>query len=234
MAADCQPPPDPPLSPNGNKMLRPRQDKTFFIPGPAGHLEALLTRPADAGAGNPIAVVCHPHPLYGGSMSNKVVHTIARAFNALGVATLRFNFRGVGGSQGHFDHGVGEMLDLEAVVAWLREQTPHGPLWLAGFSFGAFIAYRTHADLRAARLLLVAPPVTKYDFSRDAPVSVPWMVIQGGRDEVVDPQQVAAWVRRQSLAPVFHWMADADHYFHGRLIPLREAVTQGWGPQAAS
>lgn len=200
-----------------------------IIAGPAGELEVLLELPGNHQSGDPVAVICHPHPLHGGTMDNKVVHMVAKAFNELGVVAARFNFRGVGRSQGSFDKGLGESQDLLAVVEWLRSYYPDSPLWLAGFSFGSFVALRTHELAMAERLLLIAPPVAMFDFTQlDTPV-IPWMVIQGGEDEVVSAEEVRLWVESHAFAPALHWFDDAGHFFHGRLIPLREAIKQGWG-----
>lgn len=205
--------------------------ETFFIPGPAGQLEACLSLPDDYRPGGPVAVVCHPHSLYGGSLSNKVVYILAETFTAMGLPTLRFNFRGVGKSAGRFDEGRGEQADLQAAVDWLRGRYPEAPLWLAGFSFGAYVAYRAHRAVDAARLLLVAPPVSLFDFGPPQPVTIPWMVIQPGADEVVDVEAVKAWVASQPEPPEFHILEGASHFFHGRLNELRALVRERWGPQ---
>lgn len=208
----------------------PEPNRPFLLPGPAGALEAVLNYETLPDAATPIAVVCHPHPLYGGTMDNKVVHTVARAFVELGVLTLRFNFRGVGRSEGRFDKGVGEADDLLAAVAWLRARFGQSPLWLAGFSFGAFVACSAHRRAGAERLLLVAPPVEMFEFGdRCDDVEVPWMVIQGGADEVVAADSVARWVASQSSPPRLEWFDDAGHFFHRRLVPLRERIVQAWG-----
>lgn len=201
----------------------------LLIPGPAGDIEALTSCP-DCYAGNrPMAIVCHPHPLYGGSMKNKVVHILSQTFNDMGLLSVTFNFRGVGKSAGQFDHGRGEQADLAAVAAFFRARHPQAPLWLAGFSFGAYVAARSLAEIGAERLLLVAPPVTMFDFGEVPPIEVPWMVVQGGQDEIVAPQAVSAWVTSQARHPDYRWMADADHFFHGRLNRLRDAVMESWG-----
>jgi len=116
--------------------------QTFLLPGPTGALEAMAACPAEDEAVPATAVICHPHPQQGGTMHNKVVHTLARTFSELGLRTVRFNFRGVGASAGHFDHGNGETEDLLAVVSWVRAQRPQDQIWLAGFSFGGYIAAR--------------------------------------------------------------------------------------------
>ncbi len=210
----------------------PASGAGFLLPGPAGMLEAVLTYSALPDAASPIAVVCHPHPLYGGTLSNKVVHMVAKAFGELGAVTLRFNFRGVGRSDGQFDHGVGEVRDMLAVVGWLRGRFVQSPLWLAGFSFGAFVAWSGYRRAGAQRLLLVAPPVEMFEFGRDV-VDVPWMVIQGCADEVVDADGVSRWVAQQARPPRYECIDDAGHFFHGRLIPLRERIVQTWGREPA-
>lgn len=203
--------------------------RELLLEGGAGQIEALTAYPEGFQSGAPIAVICHPHPLYGGTMSNKVVHMIAASFRDLGVATLRFNFRGVGRSQGSFDEGLGESDDLQLLAAWFREQHPGSPLWLAGFSFGAYVVARACPAIEPERLLLVAPPVTIFDFASVPPIEVPYMVIQGGEDEIIEPEAVGAWVVAQRNRPVYHWLADAGHFFHGRLTQLRNTIVRSWG-----
>ncbi|VAW95052.1 Hydrolase PA4440, alpha/beta fold family [hydrothermal vent metagenome] len=207
----------------------PASGACFLIPGPTGVLEAMLTYSVPPTAFSPIAVVCHPHPLYGGTLSNKVVHMVSKAFNALGVMALRFNFRGVGHSDGRFDHGVGEVQDMLAAVSWVRQHFARSPLWLAGFSFGSFVAYSGYRQAGAEQLLLVAPPVDRFKFAQDRGVDVPWMVIQGGADEVVNPESVSLWVAQQPQRPVYECLDDASHFFHSRLVPLRERIVRAWG-----
>ena len=200
-----------------------------LLDGPVGVIEMLTAYPEAFSPGAPIAVICHPHSLHGGSLSNKVVYMIADSFKKLGVATLRFNFRGVGKSQGSFDQGRGECDDLLAVVEWFRQRHPHSPLWLAGFSFGAYVAARACENVLPERMLLVAPPVTMFDFTSIAPLQVPYMVIQGGKDEIIQPEAVGQWVVEQPRRPVYHWMSEADHFFHGCMNPLRDTILRSWG-----
>lgn len=207
----------------------PASSARFLMPGPAGVLEAVLVYSVLPDATAPIAVVCHPHPLYGGALDNKVVYTISKTFNELGAMTLRFNFRGVGHSDGQFDHGVGEVQDMLSAVSWMRRRFAQSPLWLAGFSFGSFVAYSAYREAGAERLLLVAPPVDRFEFARDRVVDVPWTVIQGGADEVVNAESVSHWVERQVRRPVYDCLDDAGHFFHGRLVPLRERIVRAWG-----
>lgn len=201
----------------------------LFIPGPVGQLEAELSVPDTYQTGDPVAVVCHPHSLYGDSLRNKVVHILADTLTAMGVASLRFNFRGVGKSEGAFDQGQGEQEDLSAAVSWLKEHFPTAPHWLAGFSFGAFVAYRAHRRVNAQRLLLVAPPVSLFVFGRPEPVTIPWLVIQGAEDEIVPSREVENWVASQPNPPSFHLLQETSHFFHGRLNDLKDLVQQHWG-----
>lgn len=202
-----------------------------LIPGAVGLLEALTEYPQHYQDSTPIAVVCHPHPLHGGSMANKVVHILSDTFVEMGLPTLRFNFRGVGKSEGRFDAGIGEGSDLMAAIQWFRARHPQSALWLAGFSFGAYVAARMHREAGAERLLLVAPPVTLFDFKTCHNVDIPWMVVQGGKDKIIDPLAVANWVQHQPAAPVFRWLPEADHFFHGRLNRLRDIVKAQWTRQ---
>jgi alpha/beta superfamily hydrolase len=192
------------------------------IAGPAGPIEAVAEEP---GVRAPLyAVVCHPHPLFGGTMDNKVVTTLARALQEVGIATVRFNFRGVGASAGTFDDGRGETADAAAVADYAALRWPGRELVLAGFSFGAFVALRLSQERATARLITVAPPVDRFDFSAQAPPGCPWLIVQGDADEVVDPQRVIAWVRSLDPQPRLTVLPGVSHFFHGHLPELREAV----------
>lgn len=202
---------------------------TVTLPGLAGDIEAVITQPENISSSTPIAVICHPHPLYGGSMTNKVVHILAKSFIELGVVTVRFNFRGVGKSEGEFDHGLGEAEDLKQVVASLKEWKPDSPIWLAGFSFGAYVVTRAQSFIKPEKLLLVAPPVSMYEFDELPEITVPWMVIQGGLDEVIDAEVVKKWVSLQTHQPILIWMEEASHFFHGKLNDVKDAILSKWG-----
>jgi len=195
----------------------------FFIDGPAGAIEALLERPPDART-DLIAVCCHPHPLYGGTMQNKVVHTLARAAQDQRVSSLRFNFRGVGGSVGKHDDGVGESDDAAAVADWSRRTLGTTRLWSLGFSFGGFVAYRLATLCDAALLVTVAPPVRRFDFTTLAVPRCPWLVAQGDADELGDHEAVLAWTRTVSPPPDVRILPGAEHFFHRRLTVLRTLV----------
>jgi uncharacterized protein len=198
------------------------------IPGPVGPLEVVTSCPSCYNGQRPLAIICHPHPLFGGTMRNKVVRTLADTFNTMGLLSITFNFRGVEQSRGRFDHGRGESEDLLTIAGYFRKRYPHAPIWLAGFSFGAYVALRSQREISADRLLLVAPPVTLFDFTSLPEVEVPWLVIQGGKDEVIAPAAVGEWLRQRPRPPTIRWMADADHFFHGRLNRLRDTVIKQW------
>lgn len=200
----------------------PRTEK-ISIDGPAGKLEALFERPSGAEPAG-VAVVCHPHPVHGGTMQNKVTHTLARAFLGRGFAALRFNFRGVGGSEGEFDEGAGELDDAIAATRWARERLPEVPLWLAGFSFGAAIAVKAAAKVSADGLVSVAPAISRVAANGGAQPTCPWLVIQGEVDELVDTEETIAWINGLEAGPELEIFPGTGHFFHGKLVRLREAV----------
>lgn len=200
-----------------------------MITGPAGALESLLVQPDGWREGDPVAICCHPHPLHGGSMHNKVVHILAKAFHQMGAATLRFNFRGVGQSGGSFDKGDGEQDDVLAVAAWLRGHYPASPLWLSGFSFGGVVSLLVHEQLAPARLLLVAPALELYPAARQIQVQTPdWILVQGGEDELVSPEVIRDWLEQQAIKPRLIWLDQAGHLFHRYLNPIYDQVIEAW------
>jgi len=204
--------------------------KKLVIAGPAGPIEALVERPPGALAAT-VAVCCHPHPLYGGTMQNKVVHTLSRAAQDLGVTSIRFNFRGVGGSGGAHDNGVGESDDAAAVADWSRRELGAERLWALGFSFGSYVALRL-AAIRAARLLVtIAPPVQRFDFARLEVPRCPWLVVQGDADELVNHEAVLGWTQVLDPAPEVRILPGAEHFFHGRLTVLRALLVEWLGRQ---
>ena len=176
-----------------------------------------------------LAVICHPHPLFGGAMDNKVVHTLWRTFKSAGINALRFNFRGVGGSDGDHDNGVGETDDLAEIISWISERYPGKPLYLAGFSFGAFVA-AAYAAREAchplAHLFLIAPPVHHFNMADIRRLSTPVSIIMGEQDELVPVENVRQWEKSLSVpvATRLHYLPDATHFFHGHLNHLKELV----------
>lgn len=201
-----------------------------LIAGVAGHIELIVDLPA--GAPRAVAVCCHPHPLFGGTLTNKVIHTVARSFVAQGAVAVRFNFRGVGASQGAHDGGIGETDDLVTVAEWARARWPGLPLWLGGFSFGSYVALRGAARLAPALLVTVAPPVGRWDFSAIAAPSCPWLVVQGSEDELVPAAGVVAWAQAAQPAVRIAMLDGATHFFHGRLHELQDAVAASARAQA--
>lgn len=197
------------------------------LPGPQGQLEAVVEQGSETPAF--VAIVCHPHPLFGGTMDNKVVTTLTRMARDHNAVVVRFNFRGVGASQGAYSDGIGETEDLLAVHSWLTHQYPGLPLWLAGFSFGSFVAARgaeilAANGMAAAELLLVAPPVHHYDLEGIERTGCPVTVVQGEDDEVVPADQVYRWAEKTPLEPDLIRFPDCGHFFHGRLVDLKEVA----------
>jgi alpha/beta superfamily hydrolase len=213
--------------------FRPPVPEAVTLAGLAGPLEALIEVPAGHD-GTRVAVVCHPHPLFGGTMQNKVVHMTARALQERRYATLRFNFRGVGASAGAFDDGRGETDDALAVCDYAARRWPAARLTLAGFSFGAFVAYRVAGCRPVERLYTIAPPVRRFDFERYPVPAVRWILIQGDQDELVEYASVVEWVRRARPAPTFVTIAGAEHFFHGKLNELKGAVQAAIDDEAAA
>lgn len=200
--------------------------QTIAFPGPAGTLEGLL-REREAHDHTLTAIVCHPHPLYGGTLHNKVVHRVASVLHGLGAAVLRFNFRGVGASEARFDRGEGELEDARAALVWMRERYPGARRWLAGFSFGSWVAALLAAsEPDVERLILVAPPVATADFSALRQAAVPKLVVQGSDDDVCPPAALerafAGWAEPKTLLRV----DGATHFFDRKLGALADALHQ--------
>jgi uncharacterized protein len=204
--------------------------EVLLLQGPAGQIECKLELPDDMEATpRTFGVACHPHPLYGGTLDNKVTHVLARAMNECGAPCLRFNFRGVGASAGSFDDGRGEVDDLAIVVAEGRRRFPGASLWLGGFSFGAFVALRGAQTLGPTKLVAVAPPGARFELGSVAHPDCDWMLAQGDADDVVPPEAVLAWAAQQPPSPRgrrprVHVLAGAGHFFHGRLHELKPLV----------
>jgi len=196
----------------------------LFLDGPEGQLEALHLATPDAKG---VALICHPHPLFAGTMQNKVVATLQRAARDAGYATLRFNFRGVGQSAGSYAEGRGEIDDALAAAHWLAEQHPGLPLTLMGFSFGSCVAGNAAERLEEqgaglAQLFMLAPPVERFDV--DLPERCPLTVIQPEADEVVTPERVYAWSAELSKPHELIRVPECSHFFHGKLIELKDLI----------
>jgi alpha/beta superfamily hydrolase len=204
--------------------LSRRSESRRVIAGPAGALEVALNEPESSPRG--IALVAHPHPLQGGTLDNKVAYTLARTFAGLGYVSVRFNFRGVGKSEGVFDEGAGETDDALAALDFARREFPalaQQPPVLAGFSFGSFVQSRVAKAVAPERMVLIAPAVMRF-----AVESVPadTIVVHGDEDDVVALADVLAWARPQHL-PVTVFPG-CGHFFHGRLVQLQRLLTDIW------
>jgi alpha/beta superfamily hydrolase len=201
----------------------------FMLDGPAGPLEALLQE--REGASHAItAVVCHPHPLYGGTMHNKVAHRVASALFSLDVAVLRFNFRGVGKSAGTYDQGQGELEDARCALRELERRFPNSRRWCAGFSFGSWVASRLAAsEPSIERLLMIAPGVHTQTFEEMLTLTTPKVIVQGMGDEICRPENLLrvypTWSEPKRLIEI----AEASHFFDKQLAELGEAVVEGMG-----
>ncbi|GMQ89438.1 MAG: Dot/Icm type IV secretion system effector CoxH3 [Gammaproteobacteria bacterium] len=200
--------------------------KTQSIAGSAGALQVVEDMPAGTPAA--VAVICHPHPQHGGNLNNKVVHQLAKTFTALDAVCIRFNFRGVGESEGEYDEGRGELQDLLAVVAWAQGRWPELPLWLGGFSFGGFIALQGAQQLAPQRLVTVAPAVNYFPDSSLNLCGISWLLIQGDADDIVPAKLVEGWLAGQEVQPQLVLLEGAGHFFHGRLNDLKQAIVDSF------
>jgi len=195
------------------------KQRKVIIAGAVGDIVGVLQFPDEAPLG--IAVVAHPLPIMGGTMDNKVVTTLAKAFLELGYATLRFNFRGVGESAGSYDDGDGETLDAIAAANFMRSEFPGLPLLLAGFSFGGYVQALAADMIHPQQLVLIAPAVGRFEMP-DVPVDT--LLIHGDMDEVVELHELLEWARPQQLPVIV--LTGAEHFFHGRLMQLKKIVIQ--------
>ena len=201
--------------------MTPRNTERETIAGPAGALEVVVNAPPTASG---IALIAHPHPQQGGTLDNKVVQTLAKAFFGLGYVAVRFNFRGVGASIGAFDNGDGETDDALAALAHARARFGETlPVALAGFSFGSFVQTRVARRVAAERLVLVAPAIKRFAVE---PVPADTIVVHGEEDDVVPLADVLGWARPQELPIVV--FPGCGHFFHGRLPQLQRIVTALW------
>ncbi len=199
-------------------------ETTLFIPSEMGQLEAIFTPPTSTQS---VLIFCHPHPLQGGNMNNKVVTTVTKAAQNKGFGTLQFNFRGVGKSEGSYCDGVGEQNDLLAAIDWLNKNYPEFHYVLGGFSFGSFIAFAVAGSQEASvakMLLLIAPPV-QYPLFWELPAPVcPSLIVQGTEDEIVIPARVKIFAQTKLPEARFVSFSETGHFFHGKLLELRDVV----------
>ncbi|PCJ33690.1 MAG: hypothetical protein COA99_15380 [Moraxellaceae bacterium] len=213
----------------------PDGESRFFISGPCGQLQAASMVKSDvsesADLQGVVTVVCHPHSLMGGTMNNKVVHTVARSHRDLGRRVVRFNFRGVEKSEGEYANGIGEVDDLMAVLSWVKLVRPNDRIVLAGFSFGSYVVTRAlqqalSLGFDVISLLLIAPAVENYDFDAFTSFDVPLGVVVGDSDEVVDPAAIYHWFDTVATSKQLLTLKGAGHFFHGQLTELRGLVEQ--------
>lgn len=195
----------------------------LLLAGPVGNIELVVSIPENCKA-DWVAFLAHPHPLQEGTMNNKVVTTTGRALLNHHVPVIRFNFRGVGGSDGQFDHGIGETLDLLFLVHLWQQSFPKSKLILAGFSFGSFVAFRAAQTLLPDYLILIAPPVHRFDYELGQDVFRPTVIFQGDEDEVVPANDVAKFAKRFTPEVPIEWFANTGHFFHSKLVDLKNAV----------
>jgi len=205
--------------------MTPKSTERLTIDGPAGALEVVLNQPdLPKGALRGIALVCHPHPLQGGTLDNKVAQTLAKTFFAMDYASVRLNFRGVGQSAGAFAEGVGETEDVIAVLAWAKQRLGDAlPVVLAGFSFGAYVQTRVAQSVAFERMVLVGPAVGRFPL---ATVPEETIVIHGEEDDVVPLAKVFEWARPQALPVIV--FPGCGHFFHGRLVHLQKTIAGMW------
>jgi len=201
--------------------LNQHHHEKVWLNGPAGRLQALY----QAGeADKPAVVVCHPHPQYGGTMRNKVVYWIGRAFEDTGCSVLRFNFRGVEQSEGEWDEGRGEADDASAALHWMRKRCPDAALWLAGFSFGCYAGLQAaHRSPDVERMFAVAPAVNLWSFDFLDDDTRPLTVVSGTADEIVPFSAVREWVMRHPHIQ-FHAINGAGHFFPEHMEEMTRAL----------
>ncbi|MBB3102403.1 alpha/beta hydrolase [Azomonas macrocytogenes] len=211
----------------GHGVLALLKEHPVSLEGPCGVLEGLYYNDPDA---TRLALICHPNPVKGGTMQNKVAATLQRTARDAGYSTLRFNYRGVGGSAGEHDMRTGEVDDAEAAVRWLMAQHPQLPLSMLGFSFGGFVAASLASRLEAEgkaleHLFMVAPAVMRLG-NEKTPERCSLTIIQPENDEVIEPEQVYAFSAGLSRPHELLKVAECSHFFHGKLVELKELVAQ--------
>jgi alpha/beta superfamily hydrolase len=207
-------------------MFNHHESRSFFLQGPVGKLEAILWTPARSGAAPFAAVVCHPHPLFGGTLHNKVVYQAAKSLDTLGIPVLRFNFRGAGLSAGEHDRGLGERGDVQAAIDFLASEFPGTPLIVGGFSFGSLVGLRVGcADQRVQGLIGIGLPVNSSDFSYLEECNKPKLIVQGTNDEHGSWETLQRVAAQMTGDTRLIFVRDADHFFAGKLDQLDRAIT---------
>lgn len=202
--------------------------RSLFLEGPAGRLEALWEQP-ETPRTDFAGLVCHPHPLYGGTMHNKVVHHTSLALQSFGLPVLRFNFRGAGLSQGVHDQGRGETDDVRAALAWLRDEMPEAEIVLAGFSFGCWVGLRVACEAPLVKALIgVGVPANDSDFGFLEDCAKPKLFVQGSDDPFGSPANVLALAQRTAGPQQVIFVEGADHFFTGKLDQLRQSVQENF------
>lgn len=207
-------------------MTMPHESRNLFLQGPAGRLEAIFWKPQDSAQPALAAVVCHPHPLFGGTMHNKVIYQAAKSLDALRLPVLRFNFRGAGMSEGKHDRGRGERGDVRAAIDFLSAEFPAVPLVVAGFSFGCWVGLRMGCeDERVVELIGLGTPVNNTDFSFLKSCAKPKLFVHGSDDEHGDVNTLEQLVEELPGENRLVIVPDADHFFAGKLDHLDRAIT---------
>jgi len=207
-------------------MRNGHESKSFFLHGPAGRLEAVLWKPRGRSPAEMAALVCHPHPLFGGTLHNKVVYQAAKALDGLGIPVLRFNFRGAGLSEGAHDRGVGEREDVVAALDFLAGEFPEKPLLLAGFSFGCWVGLRVGcADKRVGKLMGIGAPVNDSDFSYLLSCAKRKLFVHGSNDRFGDVRKLKALVGELPGENQLEIVDGVDHFFSGKIEELGRAIT---------
>lgn len=192
------------------------------LAGPSGQLQALTTWPSEL-KHRTVAIICHPNPQQQGTMHNKVVTTLMKAYDILGMPTVRFNYRGVGKSEGSYGEVTGEIEDALAVAAWAKAQLPGFHLTMAGFSFGGHVAMAVASQLEVEQLVTIAPAV-HYQALPLINIQAPWLCVMGEADEVIPVDKVKTFMTEAPVPVEFQLMPETGHFFHGKLIELREIV----------
>jgi len=210
------------------------QTRNLFLPGPAGKLEAVLWTPNSDGAPSNAALICHPHPLFGGTLHNKVVYQAAKAMDGLGIPVLRFNFRGAGLSEGKHDRGNGELDDVRSALEFLAGAFAGTPLLLAGFSFGCWVGLRVGCeDRRVEKLIAIGAPVDTSDFSYLYECRKPKLFVHGSNDEHGDVNQVRRMVEKLPGNNELVIVDGVDHFFAGKIEELGRAIARWAGASSA-